>query len=213
MRSGPFQGRHRMIEGPGARRKATGMTGTMEVGSARSRILAAAGALLEESGSEDISLRCLAARADIGLATIYSHFENKEALLLRLALRGFGELRGDLVRARDRTDSDLGPMRRTARAYLSFAADRGALFALMFDPGLMSRHEDLRAAEYDAFAVYLESVTADERLPAETRADCAMAVWALGRGMTAMRASHPGGKLPKEMDESLARGIAWMLDR
>jgi hypothetical protein len=73
--------------------------------------------------------------------------------------------------------------------------------------------EGTRAAEQEAFAVYLESVTADARLPEGTRADCAVAVWALGRGMTAMRASQPDGKLPQDTDESLARGIAWMLDR
>lgn len=202
-----------MVEGPRASRRDDVLATHMGIGSVRSRILAAAGDLLEESGSEAFSLRCLAARADIGLATIYSHFENKEALLLRLALRGFTELRKDLVRARARTDSDLGPMRRTARAYLSFAAGRGSLFALMFDPGRMARHADLRLAEQEAFAVYLESVTADARLPAGSRADCAVAIWALGRGMTAMRASQPGGKLPPEMDESLSRGIAWMLDR
>ena len=201
-----------MKDGPRARPEA-GLASDIGIGSVRSRILAAAGDLLEETGTDDFSLRCLAARADIGLATIYSHFENKEALLLRLALRGFAELRGDLLQARAREDTAMGPMRRTARAYLSFAADRGALFALMFDTRLMSRHADLRAAEQEAFAVYLESVTADERLPEGTRADCAVAVWALGRGMTAMRASQPDGKLPQDTDESLARGIAWMLDR
>ena len=202
-----------MIDHRDLRTTAAGMSQGVGAGGVRARILAAAGALLEEGRIEDASLRCIAARANIGLASIYSHFDSKEALFLRLALRGFSELTADLTRAREQSETGLGPMRRTARAYLSFAADRAPLFALMFDPGMMSRHGELREAEQAAFTVYLASVSEDERLPRETRADCALAVWTLGRGMTAMRASYPDGRPPDDITASLSRGIAWMLDR
>ena len=178
----------------------------------RARALAAASQLLAERGVEEVSLRAIAERADIGLASIYHHFDSKEDLLLRLALRGFAELRAAIEVSRNDTDLD-GPMRRAARAFLTFADTRAPLFALMFDPPLLSRHTTLREAEEAARAAYVDAVMQDDRLPQDRRADCAMAIWALGRGMTAVNTSFPDGKMPRELFHSMSRGIAWLIDR
>jgi len=261
----------------------------------RARALAAAGELLAEHGAEEMSLRGIAERAGIGLASIYHHFENKEDLLLRLALRGFTDLTrameaslaapgpetgarqgpgsgsgtdartasgtgpgslsdtdtgseagsfsetgsatrpgtpygagSDAARGSprnsesgagtganaDRSGSAFdGPMRRAARAYLGFADRRAPWFALMFDPRMLSRHAELREAERAAFAVYEAAVRDDSRIPPEHRAEAAAMIWTYGRGLTATHASHPGGRMPADMAETISRGLAWLLDR
>ncbi|MDF1853866.1 TetR/AcrR family transcriptional regulator [Pseudooceanicola sp.] len=178
----------------------------------RARALAAASLILSEGGTGKLSLRGIAERAGIGLASIYHHFDSKEDILLRLALRGFVDLHADLEACRI-TPGPQGPMRSAARAYLTFADRRAPLFALMFDPRMLSRHEKLREAERGAFAHYERAVLADDRLPNERRADAAAAVWALGRGMMAVNASYPGGRMPREMADRMSRGVAWLLDR
>lgn len=180
--------------------------------SVRTRALTAAGTILNEEGADGLSLRLLAERAGVGLASIYHHFESKDDLLLHLALRGYSELAGELERSRARTGLG-GPMRRVARAYLDFADRRAPLFALMFDTQMLARHETLREAEREVFGLYEAAVRADSRVPEALRTDTATAVWALGRGMISINASHPGGRMPREMSDQMSRGIAWLLDR
>lgn len=181
-------------------------------GGVRARALAAAGQILAEGSVEEMSLRGIAERADIGLASIYHHFASKEELLLHLALRGFADLCRELEASRDGTGLD-GPMRRAARAFFTFADRRAPLFALMFDPRMHSRHEKLREAEGAAREIYVTSVLRDTRLPEERRRECAMAIWTLGRGLIAVNASYPGGRMPKEMSDSMWLGIGWLIDR
>lgn len=180
--------------------------------SVKARALSAASQLLSEGPVEDLSLRAIADRAGIGLASIYHYFESKEDLLLRLALRGFADLRADLEAGRADTSMG-GPMQGAAQAFFRFAARRQSLFSLMFDPRMLSRHADLRDAERVTFAVYEVAVRSDTRIPPENQDDTAVAIWALGRGMMAMTASHPGNRLPEDLSDRMSRGIAYLLNR
>ncbi|WP_330335970.1 TetR/AcrR family transcriptional regulator [Streptomyces sp. NBC_00557] len=57
----------------------------------RDHLLAVAGTAIAEEGV-DVSLRDIARRADVGLATLLRHFPTREALLEALLRTGFGEL-------------------------------------------------------------------------------------------------------------------------
>ncbi|WP_435228541.1 TetR/AcrR family transcriptional regulator [Streptomyces sp. Tue6028] len=57
----------------------------------RDHLLAVAGAAIAEEGV-DVSLRDIARRADVGLATLLRHFSTREALLDALLHTSFGEL-------------------------------------------------------------------------------------------------------------------------
>ncbi|MFF4445421.1 TetR/AcrR family transcriptional regulator [Streptomyces sp. NPDC001502] len=57
----------------------------------RDQLLAAAGAAITEQGV-DVSMRDIARRADVGLATLLRHFPTREALLDTLLRTSFGEL-------------------------------------------------------------------------------------------------------------------------
>jgi len=184
---------------------------TPVVDSLQSRVVSTALTLLETEGRDHLSLRTIALRAGVGLGSIYHYLPSKQDLLRRLALIGLGDLL-DQVRRAISADSDLGPMRASHRAYNAFVRARPALFSLMFNPGLLSQHAQLRVAEGQVFDTYRAAVRADGRIPIERR-DCAtLAIWALGRGQASMMTSY-GGALPVELEVSLARGAAFLIDR
>ena len=178
----------------------------------RGRALDAAAAILAEQGAEALNLRAIAETAGIGLASIYHYFENKEALLVSLALMGLEDLRRDILDYQARPEF-LSPMRGGARAFFHFVETRPELFSLMLGEKLLSRHSQLREAEYRMFEAYKAAVLADDRIPEPRRENAAHALWALGRGMAAIIASYPAGQRPPEVMDRLAAGAAWLIDR
>ena len=104
-------------------------------------------------------------------------------------------------------------MRGGARAFFSFVEARPELFSLMLGERLLSRHSELREAEYRMFEAYKAAVLADDRIPQHRREDAAHALWALGRGMAAIIASYPAGQRPPEIMDKLSTGAAWLIDR
>ncbi|MBP7705550.1 MAG: helix-turn-helix transcriptional regulator [Caulobacter sp.] len=177
----------------------------------RTKALAAAGALLAEVGAEELSLRLIADRAGIGLASIYHYFDGKDALLVSLALAGLEDLRRDVL-ALQRSPEYSSPMRGGARAFFGFAQARPRLFSLMFSERLLVNHESLRAAEQQVVLAYKTAVEADDRIPPRHQENAAYALWALGRGMAAIIASYPSGEIPPELLEKLFAGGAYLID-
>jgi AcrR family transcriptional regulator len=192
------------------------MTGSIrqashDTGSLKGKVLTAAARLLAAQGAEDLSLRAIADAAGIGLASIYHYFASKEELLLSLAIEGFADLRGDILRFQV-DPAFTSPMQGGHRAFLTFAQDRPALFSLMFSERLMARHAVLREADHQTFLAYQSAVQADPRIPGPYKEKAALAIWALGRGMAAMISSQPDGKLPDEMAATLFAGAAYLIN-
>ena len=172
------------------------------------KALEAAREVLASQGVEHMNLRAIAEAADIGIASIYHYFQNKEDLLLNLALIGYERLTRDIEQHHPDAPT---PISGGSRAFFGFAEAQPALFALMFDEQLMSRHEALREAETAAFQAYEAVVRADGRIPSERQSEAAFALWALGRGMAAILASYPGGRPPEEVAQKLFSGAGYLL--
>jgi AcrR family transcriptional regulator len=147
----------------------------------RQRALLAAHPLLEARGAEGLNLRDIAAELETGVASLYYHFANKDALLAELAIDGFRALRRSISGAL-RQPGRRTPFHACSDAYLHFARDRPALYALMYNERLLAGHPALVAAEteaFDAFTLSLQGFgVADEKI-----ANVALMLWALGRGI------------------------------
>ena len=65
-------------------------------GDLRNALKTAARTILEDEGLAALSLRAVARKAGVSHAAPYRHYPNHEALLVELALEGFGELCGDI---------------------------------------------------------------------------------------------------------------------
>lgn len=182
-----------------------------EVGGVRSRALAAASDILAERGVDELNLRAIADSAGIGISSMYHYFAGKEDLLLSLAVSGFDELQTSIVR--NRADPTMPtPLAAGARAFFGLAEAKPALFSLMFDPRLLARHEGLREAEDKALLAFQETIEADARFPAAKKANVALALWALGRGIAAIMSSQPDGRLPDGLAERLWPGVTYLVN-
>ena len=106
--------------------------------------------LLDEGGDGALSLREVARRAGVSPAAAYRHVPDKEALLARLAARGFIEFGMELGRAAATSESPLDAM---GLAYVEFALARPARFRLMFGPvAARTKDQALELARQQAFS-------------------------------------------------------------
>src|SRR6202048_2097948 len=109
-------------------------SGPYHHGDLRAACLNAALELLEEGGSNPLSLRAVARRAGVSSAAPYRHYADRDALLSAVAAVGYRELAGYLAAAHPSpsTPEDLAAV---AVAYVQFALEHPALFRTMFsDP-------------------------------------------------------------------------------
>lgn len=178
----------------------------------KAKALRAAANVLAERGMDDLSLRAIAEAAGMAVTSMYYYFRNKEELLHDLAIQGFEDLRRDILEQQANPEFQ-GPIRGAARGYMAFVEARRELFILMFSEPLLARHQLLRDAESSAFQAFDAAVRADDRLPVSKRADVALALWTLGRGVAALIASHPNGKLPEGLRDKLWDGVNFLIDR
>lgn len=170
------------------------------VGNLRAQLLEEARALLELGGLSQLNLRALAARAGIAPGSVYHHYASKQALLAGLAAAGFGELEATLRAA---AGAEVLPIRTCAQAYFAFARAQPALYALMFDPPVLSDPE-VDAARTRAFEVLEDAIAA---APSQSDRDrrtihqIALAVWACGHGAASMTLADPSDQEARLMDD------------
>src|SRR5436190_7702098 len=110
-------------------------------GDLRNALLESARSILEKQGLEALSLRAVARGAGVSHAAPYRHFPNHESLLVELAVEGFQELRGELVRAGNTAGHESDRIATIGAAYMRFVARRPALASLMFGPQLPNRDQ------------------------------------------------------------------------
>lgn len=131
-------------------------------GDLRRALVTAARAMVDEVGPTAVTLRAVAARAEVSPAAPYRHFANKEALLAAVAAAGFAELAEEMTPP---AGDPVAALRESGFAYLRFAVARPRLYRLMFGAVVVDRagHADLAAAEQRLTAVLADTVEAARR--------------------------------------------------
>ncbi len=124
------------------------------------RIIAAARTLAERDGWTSVTVRRLAEEIEYSQPVLYSHFENRDAIVGAVALTGFGEL-GPALRAsirRNATPSEA--IEDVAAAYLEFAFEKPALYEAMFvlPSGLRFAKSDTPQVMRDTFGAIMTVV-------------------------------------------------------
>jgi len=108
-------------------------------GDLKRALIKAALELLAEGGVQALTLRAAARAAGVSPAAPYRHYEDKAALLAAVATEGFTTLTDRLRQARASVDDPLEQLRRTAVAYVEFAAECTPHFRVMFGHELTER--------------------------------------------------------------------------
>jgi AcrR family transcriptional regulator len=157
--------------------------------------------LAESAGWDAVTTRRLAEEIEYSQPVLYSHFENKEAIVRAVALAGYSELTETLRSARGGGGASVAAMRRVARAYVEFGMSRPALYDAMFvmPVDLSFGADDTPAQLRDAFGELLAVVGRPEgRHDTETHTET---FWSALHGLTSLsrngrlRADHQAARI------------------
>ncbi|EJC84319.1 transcriptional regulator [Rhizobium leguminosarum bv. trifolii WSM2297] len=96
------------------------------------RIIAAARMLAERDGWASVTVRRLAQEIEYSQPVLYAHFENRDAIVGAVSLKGFEELGPTLRASVPAGASPEEAIEAVATAYLEFAFERPALYEAMF---------------------------------------------------------------------------------
>jgi AcrR family transcriptional regulator len=108
------------------------------------RIIASARSIAEAEGWSAVTIRRLAEGVEYSQPVLYSHFENRDAIVAAVAVEGFREIAIALQQAARGSADRAAALRDVAMAYLAFAREHPAVYEAMF-----SMRTDLRFAEAD----------------------------------------------------------------
>jgi AcrR family transcriptional regulator len=166
----------------------------------REQILRVARDMVMREGFSALSMRKLADAVEYAPATLYLHFENRDAIARELCVRGFQ----DLLAAFEPAATVEEPMERLAKlaeAYVKFGLDQPETYRLIFmeDPKLSTAEfGDAEGAGPKSFAVLVrvfEDLKAAGRLAEEAEpSKLAEVLWAGVHGIVSLRLTCSGFK-------------------
>ncbi|MDQ2804636.1 MAG: TetR/AcrR family transcriptional regulator [Pseudomonadota bacterium] len=184
-------------------------------GNLREALIDATLALIASKGPAGFTMAEAARLADVSPGAPYRHFRDAEALLVEVALRGFGQLAASLAAAwNDGRPDPVAAFAALGRAYLGFARASPAYYAAMFETRIATdAYPPLAAAADRAFGLLrhaAECLTA--QLPKPNRPPplmVALHVWALLHGIAALfcRSDRARRALPMSPEELLEAGV------
>jgi AcrR family transcriptional regulator len=184
-------------------------------GNLKEVLLEAARKLIEQHGPVGFSLTEAARLAGVSPAAPYRHFRDRDALLAEVARNGFERFAAKLDAAwNNGVPTPLSAFENLGRAYLAFAREEPASYAVMFE-ACLGPGEDavLKTAADCAFDVLRRASTAlCQALPADRRPPVrlmSLHVWALSHGVADLFVEErPGAtKLPLSPEEILESGM------
>ncbi len=166
-------------------------------GDLRNALLEASLALVRDDGVEGFSLREAARAVGVSPAAAYRHFEDKDALLVALAMDGFGKLALGMERAISRVPGEPGSkahaaasMNAVGLAYVEFAVQHPAHFRVMFGPWCLKEGKPPGApGERDAYQILmatLDGLVASGAILPGARAGAEIAAWAGVHGLASL---------------------------
>ncbi len=150
-------------------------------------IVAAARLVAESEGWSAVTIRRIADKIEYSQPVLYSHFENRDAIVAAVAIEGFRELATALRKAARDVAGHREALGHVAAMYLAFAREHPAVYEAMFTlpTGLGFAEADARPELKDAFAALAAVVT-----PLNTDAEVATETfWAALHGLADLERS------------------------
>ncbi len=173
------------------------------------RIIAAARLIAENEGWSAVTIRRLAEEIEYSQPVLYSHFDNRDAIVAAVAVEGFREVTTVLANAARRSVDQRVRLLEAGKAYLGFARKSPALYEAMFTlpTGLRFAQAETKSelkAAFDALAAVVPGVGADLEVATET-------FWAALHGLAELERS---GRIRKhDRDERVALVVEGLLKR
>jgi AcrR family transcriptional regulator len=153
-------------------------------------------ALAAERGLAHVTLADVAARVGCRAPALYRYFRNKDALVRAVHDEGFARLYAYKIEADEASRGDpLARLRLGGVAYVRFALENPALYAVMFGPGAEAPAEGAEGSPFDrdpalkALRFLKESVARVQALgylPGRDPGDVAFLLWSCVHGVAAL---------------------------
>jgi len=147
---------------------------------------------IREEGVQALTLRSVGARLGVSRTALYRHFDDKQALLARVAAEGFKRFHEALATAVARASAKrANPMPAMAAAYMRFALSNPSHYQTMFSGVLTdwSRYPELVRHAEGAFNVLLDTIRGEQqqkRMAPGDPLDLAEITWALSHGLATL---------------------------
>ena len=172
------------------------------------RIVASARSIAEAEGWAAVTIRRLAEEVEYSQPVLYSHFENRDAIVAAVAVEGFKELATVLREAAGGANGRRDALMDVAMAYFAFALSRPALYQAMFilPTQLQFAEAETRSelrAGFDAIAAAVSPFCADVEIVTET-------FWAALHGLAELERS--GRIRPGMRDKRIALVVQAIVD-
>jgi len=124
----------------------------------RTSILQAAWQLVLDEGWQSLSIRKIADAIEYSVPVIYTHFENKDAILLEFTREGFRLLTEAINQERDSRQEASKQLEAIAQSYWNFAFAHKEYYQLMFGLGIPACEMVNQVTEMKAFSDTIISV-------------------------------------------------------
>lgn len=172
------------------------------------RIVEAARIIAESEGWDAVTIRRLAKEIEYSQPVLYSHFENRDAIVAAVAIEGFKDLAIVLKAATEEANGRRDALMNVAVSYFAFALSRPALYDAMFNLPTQLRfaeaetRSELRTG-FDAIAAAVSPFCADVETATET-------FWAALHGLAQLERS--GRVRPGIRDKRIALVVQAIVD-
>lgn len=189
-------------------------------GNLREALIEAALKLINEHGTEGVTLSEAARMAGVSPAAPYRHFRDRATLMGAVGRQGFALFADRLEAAwAGGQGTPFAALKRIGAAYLDFARTHPAYYAAMFEVGLEPGTDAELSREGDrAFGVLRDAAAAlHAGLPEDRRAPplmMALHLWSLAHGISALflRGNAARRNLPVSPEDLLEAGTLIYLD-
>jgi len=161
----------------------------------RAALLAAAHDLLATEGPTALTVRRIAAAANVSTMNVYSRFGGKDGVLDELFVDGYRRMSDDMVEA-PTTDDPLADLLACGAAYRAFARTNPTYYSLMFDRAVPDFIPSERAVEA-ALSTHSRVVARVQRamdagaIAPGDAFTVASALWACDHGLASLEARTP----------------------
>ena len=122
----------------------------------REQILRAAWTLVQEEGWQALSIRKIADAIEYSVPVIYTHFENKDAIMQEFTAEGFRKLNAGLQTVLEQPKEPAEKLASLARAYWDFAFQNKEYYQLMYGLGMPTCEKVRQVPELSKFTNLLQ---------------------------------------------------------
>ena len=168
--------------------------------------------MIREEGVQALTLRGVGARLGVSRTALYRHFDDKQALLARVAAEGFKRFHAALAAAVVRAEARRAdPLPAMAAAYIRFARANPSHYQTMFSGALTGGTEDPALQQHGeaAFNVLLDAIRrgqAKGRVRAGDPLELAEITWALSHGIATLGMAQRLRCAPSRLEALAVRG-------